>query len=59
MEGSRFRGGILALSAGCTTLALALSRFGLASGQVQTVLIGAGAALSALGLWNVFSARIE
>jgi hypothetical protein len=59
MERSRFRGGILALSTGCTALAVALLRFGLAFSPVHTVLIGVGAALSALGLWNVFTARIE
>jgi hypothetical protein len=59
MERSRFRGGILALSTGCTTLAVALSRFGLAFSPVHGVVIGAGAALSALGLWNVFTARID
>lgn len=59
MEYLRYRQGWLAVSAGGTSLTLALARIVPSISHGHALMTGAGIVLSALGLWNVFTARID
>lgn len=56
---SRYRQGWVALSTGATTATLALARIVPSITHAHALMLGAGIVLSALGLWNLFTARID
>ena len=59
MEYSRYRQGWVAISTGATSLVLAVARIVPSISHAHALMLGAGIVLSALGLWNVFTARID